>query len=367
MGVRIGSLTEAVSWSGVALSRMVRVNSATTGSMSLTLHGAGMLLRSYTLAVVSGMQSACEGTAWLSETSVRVQAVQGQRGSRRVSVTAGQKAGCLSEALSYAMGGASVVHVGNQAGSTGSMLVTLYGAMMGLLDTTASARSGMSSCEASSWVSDTTVRCKAAQKAQGSLRESLTFGLVSGSLTEALSTGVATLSRVHASNSVAGTGSSSVTVTGSMHGLSGYTLRGLGGVSSCEATSWVSDSCVRCLVSRAGLSSRRLSMTAGGHLGSVTEGMSVSGWPLSAIGRANTGGTGSVSLTMRGEGMGLAAYTGAVGILWSGCESSRWESDTSMRCSSTAGVRSSRVAMVSVGGRAVSLSQAVSFMAGMVM
>ena len=116
VGVRIGSLSEAVSWSGVALSQMHRANWAVTGSMSLTLHGSGMLLRSYTMAVVSGMQSVCEGTAWLSETSVRVQAGQGHRGSGRASVTAGQRAGCLSEALSYAIGGASVIGVGNQAG-----------------------------------------------------------------------------------------------------------------------------------------------------------------------------------------------------------------------------------------------------------
>ena len=71
---------------------MTRGNRAGTGSASVTVHGASMGLVAYTAMGRVG-QTGCEGTEWESETSVRCMVGHGARGTRRVVMTAGERAG----------------------------------------------------------------------------------------------------------------------------------------------------------------------------------------------------------------------------------------------------------------------------------
>ena len=73
---------------------MRRVNSAGTGSASVTVHGAGLGLVMLTAMGRSG-HTGCEGTEWESETSVRCLMGHGARGTRRVAMTAGERSGSM--------------------------------------------------------------------------------------------------------------------------------------------------------------------------------------------------------------------------------------------------------------------------------
>ena len=360
-----GSMTTAVSSDGLVMSVAARANVGSTGSLSVTLLGAGLTPRSYTVVGRLGGPSGCEASLWGSDTSMIVRGGGGSGRSGRALITAGQRVGSMSVATSYGTQGLSGALASNVAGSTGSVSVTVHGARMGVWDPTSTLRSGRSSCEGSEWVSDSTVRCRTGQMVRGTRRTSVTSGTTIGSVTEGVSVGTMAASTVRVSNVAGSTGSGSITVIGSNVGVSTYTARVVGGESGCEASTWVSSSSVACRVSSSGRSSRRVSATAGEVSGSVTAGLSVSAGAMSSIRASNAAASGSVVVTVQGAGMALSAVCGAAGMGWTGCEATWWESDTSMQCRGTAGIGSSRAAVVSAGLRVGSVSEAVSLAAGM--
>ena len=134
-----------------------RGNRGDTGSASVTVHGAGLGLVSFTGMVRSG-HTGCEGTEWESETSVRCRVGQGIRGTRRVTMTAGERTGSGSAMYSVDVGSMSVTRGSNRAG-TGSASVTVHGAGLGLVAFTALGRIGQTGCEGTEWESETSVRC----------------------------------------------------------------------------------------------------------------------------------------------------------------------------------------------------------------
>ena len=93
-------------------------------------------------------------------------------------------------------------------------------------------------------------------------------------------------------------------------GTVGYTGRGRGGHTGCEATEWVSETSVRCKVGQGVQGSRRAVVTAGERSGSVTEAWSTDVAGLSEVQGMNTVGSGGVSVTVQGTRMGTVAYTG---------------------------------------------------------
>ena len=148
-GARGGTLTQSWSVDVVLTSRLRRLNRAGTGSASVTVHGAGMGLVSYTGRAREG-QTGCEATEWESETSMRCMVGHGARGTRRVVMTVGERGGSVSQAWSIEAPGLSITRRGNRAG-TGSTSVTVHGASMGLVSYTGRAREGQTGCEATEW------------------------------------------------------------------------------------------------------------------------------------------------------------------------------------------------------------------------
>merc|ERR1719398_616757 len=146
-------MSEAYSVDVGSVSTMRRDNSAGTGSASVTVHGGGLGLARMTAMVRSG-QTGCEGTEWESETSVRCLAGHGVQGTRRVTMTAGERSGSMSEAYSVDVGSVSTMRRDNSAG-TASASVTVHGGGLGLARMTAMVRSGQTGCEGTEWESET--------------------------------------------------------------------------------------------------------------------------------------------------------------------------------------------------------------------
>ena len=99
VGQKGGSVTQAFSVDVPRLSVMQRGNVVGTESASMTVYGAGLGLSSTTGKGRSG-ETACEGTEWVSETSVRCMNVRSSPGTWRALVTVGAQGGSMSEALS---------------------------------------------------------------------------------------------------------------------------------------------------------------------------------------------------------------------------------------------------------------------------
>jgi len=146
-----GSLSEMFSVDMSGLSVMLRGNHAGTGSAFVTVHGASLGLVAFTAMARLG-QTGCGGTEWESETSVRCLVGHGAQGTRRVTVTAGERGGSMSEVFSMDMSGLSMMRRGNHAG-TGSTSVTVHGASLGLVALTTLGRIGHTGCEGTEWES----------------------------------------------------------------------------------------------------------------------------------------------------------------------------------------------------------------------
>ena len=304
-------------------------NRGGTGSASVTVHGSSLGLVAFTALGRMG-QTGCEGTEWESETSVRCRVGQGIRGTRRVAVTAGERTRSLSQGTSLDTRSVSLSRGVNRAG-TGSTSVTVLGAGLGLVCFTGMVRSGHTGCEGTEWESETSVRCLVGHGARGTRRVAMTAGDRSGSMSEAYSsdmTGASVMSR----GNRAGTGSASVTVHGSGLGLVSLTAMGRMGQTGCEGTEWESETSVRCRMCHGARGTRRIALTAGERVGTMSDMTSFDAGSVSVSRGVNRAGTGSASVTVHGAGLGLVSFTGMVRSGHTGCEGTEWESETSLRC-----------------------------------
>merc|ERR1719199_636794 len=327
-GERSGSMSESWSVAQGSVSVSGRSNRGGTGSASVTVHGASLGLVGYTGMVQTG-QTGCEGTEWESETSVRCSVSRGSRGTRRVAMTAGERLGSTSAGFSVdAKGAVSAITAVLNRASTGSASLTVHGMGLGSREYTTLANSLGPACEATEWESDTSVRCLHQASFRGTKKVAITIGERVGTGTEmymlSIDTGVMSGSR---KTNRAGTGSSSMTVHGAGFGwVTWYSSQARYTQTGCEGTEWESETSMRCLVGQGAQGSRRLTITAGKLMRSMTDAYSVDDGQISVTGRHNQAGTGSASVTVHGASLGLVSYTGMVRTGQTGCEGTEWES-----------------------------------------
>ena len=162
-------------------------------------------------------------------------------------MTAGVHVGSATSFFSLDGVAASRASRGNQM-TTGSASLTIFGSHVGLLAFTSRGFSGSSDCEASEWISSTSLRCMTSHGTGGSRRLSITAGEGrSGSSTYVLSYNGPSLDFVKIPGNRPRTGSASVTVRGAFFGLVDVTNTIRVIASTCEVTEWNSDSSLRCL------------------------------------------------------------------------------------------------------------------------
>jgi hypothetical protein len=133
----------------------------------------------------------------------------------------------VTEAWSADGSGLSRLRRSNCAG-TSSAPITVHGSSMGIVRHTAKGRAGHTGCEGTHWQSETSVRCVSGHAGDSSLRLIMTVGDRVGSLSQAWSVDVASLSVSRRSNR-AGSGLTSVTVHGAGLGLVQHTVAGRAG------------------------------------------------------------------------------------------------------------------------------------------
>jgi hypothetical protein len=350
-----GSLTEAVSFDAVALSSVRRTNVHATGSLSVTITGASLAARADYTAVARVGATACEASAWDSDSSIVCRVSGGSLSTRRLMVTAGERGGTMTEAGSYDAPALSITRRVNMP-STGSVRVTVVGASMGMSTYTAAGRVGGTSCEASAWHSDSSVRCLTPGGAKGTMRVALTAGIRAGSVTETISFDLPTPLHAAFPNRPS-TGSASMTIFGLNMGLVGYTQEARVGHTACEATGWVGDTAVNCLTASGTGGTLRLAVTAGGRAGSVTDAVSYSIPAVSEMVRTNLPSTGAVSMTIFGLGFGQAMYSPGARMAMTTAEASEWYSDTSLRARSMQGAHGTLRVAITASSLAGSISK----------
>ena len=357
-GEQGGSGSAMYSVDAGSLSVTLGFNRAGTGSASVTVHGSSLGLVAFTAMGRVG-QTGCEGTEWESETSVRCLVGHGTRGTRRVTMTAGEGPSSMSVAYSVDLPRVSTMSRTN-LGGTGSASVTVHGAGLGLLVFTALGQIGQTGCEGTEWESETSVRCLVGHGSRGTRRAVMTAGELSGSGSAMYSVDGGSMSVAGRSN-LGGTGSASVTVHGAGLGLVAFTALGRIGQTGCEGTEWESETSVRCLLGHGSRGTRRATMTLSEQGSSMSEGYSFDLAGASIIRRTNIGGSGSASVTVHGSGLGLVAFTALGRVGQTGCEGTEWESETSVRCLVSSGLIAAQVVSMTSSLVSGSLSLVFSF------
>ena len=191
----------------------------------------------------------------------------------------------------------------------------------------------------------------------GTRRITVTAGVRVGSVTEAFSFDAGSLSVLTRGNRAA-TGSASVTVHGSGFGHHSYTQAARAGDTACEATDWASDTTVLCKVSSGVRGTRRAVMTVGLVSGSLSDTFSYDVGSLSVV--VHNDSIGAV-VTVEGSRFGTSDYTGQARVGGSACEATIWTADTSVVCRYAYGVGGTKRVVVTVGVRAGSITEAMSY------
>ena len=144
-------------------------------------------------------------------------------------------------------------------------------------------------------------------------------------------------------------GGSSVTLSGSGLGMSGYSGRGRAGGSAGEATEWVSDSGLRIKVAAGMQGSSLLGLTSGLRVGTLTSAMCYDDGEWSGVMGGNGGAVGGWSVSVSGGDFGSRRYSVGGRASVSEGQATAWASDSSLVLKAGAGVGGSMAATVSSG------------------
>jgi hypothetical protein len=182
VGQRTGSVSRAWSVDAAAVSVIRGGNKAGTGSAWVTVHGAGLGLESSTGKVRMG-HTGCQASVWQSDTALTCRMAHGAMGTRRVAMTAGGRGGSVSHMLSFDLSILSSIKNVNR-GTGGSFSITVHGADIGIVILTRKLRVGITMCEATKWLSETTTSCRVGSGIKQSIQAILTSGSQVGSFSD---------------------------------------------------------------------------------------------------------------------------------------------------------------------------------------
>ena len=226
-------------------------------------------------------------------------------------------------------------------------------------------RIGETGCEATGWVSDSSLRCMAAGLHMGSLRVTATVGTRGGSVSEALSVDLASMSSVRSVSSLnlLPVGERVIYVAGSgLDGMRTYSGSAQVGLTGCESTEWASETSIECMTAAGVSTSLRLVATIGERTATLTDAMSYDGPEVSEALAGNRGGAVSSSATITGSGFGATMLSQVGQIGGTASEASEWRSDTSVVCkTTTVGIGHTQTASMTVGARTGYLTGAASY------
>ena len=337
-------------------------NSPSTGSYVLTVAGMNFGANGGSMSPRTRIGgTACEGSPWISDTTVRCLTPSGVKGTMKLVVTAGIRAGTLTEAFSFDVPSLSVLEVGNRA-TTGSASVTVHGSNFGNFSYTQAARVGDTACEATDWTSDTTVICKLSAGVRGTRRVVMTAGVRAGTLTEAFSFDGPSLLYYSASSDMVAVGGSAIDILGSNFGTASYTQRSRVRSTACEATEWLWDYIVTCKHPAGVGGTGRLTLTAGVRVGTLTESFSYEIPHLTALDSQTMPAIAQDTITIFGSNFGaIEQHSQRARIGGSACDSTQWSDDTTIICMVPTGVGQSLPAAMTVGVQVGTLESAFSF------
>ena len=218
--------------------------------------------------------------------------------------------------------------------------LSVIGNSFGLLSNSVKARNMISSCEASSWVSDTVIVSKPSQSLGGTIRIISSVGVVMGTVSETVSCNIPMISGSKPPNLPRIPSILELLMVGSkMEVSSAFTrmLRGEG--SAAELSLWISDSALLARQSTGTSRSNNVAISSGQQIGSQTFTLSYDLFTVSSVGLYSIADPAvEVSILVAGKGLGSNDQSGSLRFGSTGVEQTQWESDTSVAVRVASGV-----------------------------
>ena len=370
----VSTESSTVSYDKSVLQSLSPVNSPVLSNRitaTIAVGGLQMLGFLFTLKM-HAMITGCESTSWMSETSLVGRIAAGAVSQYAVNLkvntlTVGELVSSLTAMFSYDENEVSSVFMPNAAVSD-SRAIRFFGSNLARVSMSNIARIGLSSCEVTMWESDTTVSGLVSAGLSGGTNGAyITALLSSASVTLAWSYDVPSASTVAFSNMATLSDTATIVVYSEMTSPKGFSYSKSDGsircrmeVTSCQKTTWISDSALLSLFATGLYRSRGIFLTIEGSVGSRSTSLSF-GIPMSSkILKSNFGSTGSTSLTLLGNGFSLdQSFKARVGST-SG-EGTFWNSDSAVILKLSSGKLVSRSALATVGVQVGSISVSLSY------
>ncbi len=344
--VQKGSSTSIFSFAKAFLSSLSFHALPTTGSFSIVARGGRFGVNDYSMRSRIGY-TACESSEWMSDSSLICKSPSGTNRNVVFFVSLSNSVVTTSQTISYHS--PAITNLRGSSPSTGSSTLTISGSSFGIHDSTVKSRIGHTSCEFTSWTSDSSLHCK---NGAGIGKNIAVVTTVSQSLqisTQTYSYFKPTITAI-IQGIIPTTGGFSVTVIGLGYGVSDYSVRVRVGGTGCEGSVWVSDSSAVCKVGSGVGVGRDVVSSAGGQHGTLVGVFSFVGAGVTSLVGTRGMSTGGFSVTVVGLGYGVSDYSVRVRVGGTGCEGTVWVSDSSAVCKVGAGLGSSRLVVLSSSG-----------------
>ena len=329
-GLLSGSSSALVSMDKSVLQSVFNQNGASTGSTSITLYGLGfgIVSRSSTLRISSSLS---EATDWWSQTALRCRFSLGTRSSQKHVLSAAVSVSTASNVFSFERASGSVLRP-NNVKSTGSSFITVAGSALGLLSRSQAFRLGDSAAEVTNWISTSSARSISSAGIASTRRLQISVGSRTGSLSEALSLDVASVS-IHKATSPGATRIHSVSISGSAFDVHDKTVQSRPGFTGATATIWKSETSVVCKTSAMYTRSHdHLVVTVGERQSTATNFYIYQPPVISSVLNVNSAMHSTSSITVFGWNYGQYESSIAMRLGGSACVNTRWISDSSMSC-----------------------------------
>ena len=375
-----GTITNSWTYDRPTISSLLLRNGVLQGNFVMLAYGAnfGAEQVGFTAGAKTG-DTSCEGTRWLSRTAVLCVVPSGLGGGIKFSVTCLVIEGCATYAFSFDAPQGSVLAGRTNAVSTGSVSLTLLGINFAARNASPMPRIAGTSAESTVWISDSHVKCALGSGARSTHAGTLTVSNLIITRSQLLTYEIPTAIKESRSN-FAGLGKETMSIVGSGFSHSDRSLNLLIGGSASERTDWESETSLMTRLPYGTGTTKTISITSGDRVGSKSfagtydspeiVGMSFTyffanpffpftttfqrfNMPSYPIGlempayKDSSRFRGSIYLT--GSEMLGSDHTVRSRITSTGCEATRWLSNTHLQCRVASGWLGSRKTQITGG------------------
>lgn len=331
---QVGTRITAFSYDNPVVTSVTRMNGAVSGGTSVTVLGSNFGMENFTPSLSLG-SSACATSIWSTNTMVTCAVVAGTQISQAVVNMVTKLSGTLQAAFSY---DAPVITQSHQTNSpfTGAAVLTMTGVNFGLVDQSASARIGVTFCSATAYVTNTALRCTAADGYGKSRPIRAVFGSVVATSMATFTYNAPAVTFTSTVN-LAQNGMATVTVYGTNFASTDISPNLAIGNTNCVQSQWHSATALACRP--VGGIGQELSITAEvrGMLGTLASVFSYDAPVLTMLTSKNGPTTAGSTVTLVGKNFGTySGHNPVTSIDGSPCIDNTWISYTSVLCAGSA-------------------------------